>query len=282
MKKKWIILICALVIVVVTIVTLCFTLFTVQTVEVDFRSSVSREYDAQQIIEKSNIKKGKNIFFLKKNDFANNIEKAFPYLEVINIETHFPSKLTIHLKERVALYAIKSGEAYLFIDANQKILEKRADFSPSRTSPIFVDVDLPENELEKQEGEFLNLPGLSEFYNALLLNGKNLSDGLSLVKQISYFQSENVVYHDKELGLKLTLNSGREVYLHNFSYGLEYKLAKFFAVEEILPELKDMLSDEQIVGSEIHIENYLGAEFTQKDSFYYLVYNGERINPPEG
>lgn len=272
MKKKWIITLSVIGILIVTIVILSFTLFTVQKVSIDYRTSLTQEYNDEEIIAASGIEKGKNIMFLKKQPFIDNIEKAYPYLEVINIETSFPSKLTIHVRERQPFYAVKNEDRYMLIDSSLKVLEKVDEFSSTQTNAILLPFDIG-----GEEGDFLSLDYLTDFYDSILLNSKTREDGLATFKQIEYFESENEIYHNKEKGLFLTLHSGRKVYLHNAAYGLAYKLNKFYAVESSLYKLADKLTTEQLQESEIHINNYQGSNYGESDCFFYLVHNGEKI-----
>lgn len=282
MKKSWIIALSVVGVVIVTIIILCFTLFTVQNVNVQFWTSTQHEYEDEKIISASNIQMGKNIFFLDKQNFADNIEREYPYLQVINIETSFPSSLTIHVRERQSFYAVKNDEGYLILDDYLKVLEQ----SQELTKPaIFVESKIETldgsekyiTDAQGNAGDFLQIDLLKEFYDALLVNGLTRSDCLAMIKQITFFESENEVFGNTELGLKLTLYSGREVYLHNANVILEYKLAKFFAVEKALPSLAPDLSDEVINQSEIHINNFIGSDYPDEDCYFYLVYEGERV-----
>lgn len=282
MKKSWIIALSVVGVVIVTIIILCFTLFTVQNVNVQFWTSTQHEYEDEKIISASNIQMGKNIFFLDKQNFADNIEREYPYLQVINIETSFPSSLTIHVRERQSFYAVKNDEGYLILDDYLKVLEQ----SQELTKPaIFVESKIETldgsekyiTDAQGNAGDFLQIDLLKEFYDALLVNGLTRSDCLAMIKQITFFESENEVFGNTELGLKLTLYSGREVYLHNANVILEYKLAKFFAVEKALPSLAPDLSDEVINQSEIHINNFIGSDYPEEDCYFYLVYEGERV-----
>lgn len=272
MKKKWIISLSTIGIVIITVVILSFTLFTMQNISIDYRTSLKYEYNDDEIIASSLLPKGKNIMFLKKQPYIDNIEKAYPYLEVINIETAFPSKLIIHVRERQPFYAVKNEEKYMLLDQSLKVLEVVDEFSSTQTNAILLPFSIG-----GEAGDFLELDYLADFYDAVLLNSKTREDGLATFKQIEYFESDNEIYHYKEKGLKLTLHSGREVYLHNASYGLAYKLSKFYAVESSLYKLADKLSTEQIQQSEIHINNYQGSNYGESDSYFYLVHNGERI-----
>ncbi len=259
-------------VVIVTVVILSFTLFTVQTISIDFRTSITKQYNGERIVKSANIKKGQNIFFLKKNKFASNVEKAFPYLEVINIETLFPSKLVIHLRERQSLYALKDGDEYLLIDSQQKVLEKTSNLSNEEPRAIVVN-----EQASAEEGELLNNLFLTELYEGFLLNGKTREDELAIIKQIDYFESENEIYHNMEKGLMLTLQSGRKVFLHNAAYGLAYKISKLFSVLESLSTLAPNFDDEVLQNAEIHINNYIGSDHTEKDTYFALYYNGEKL-----
>ncbi len=282
MKKSWIIALSVVGVVIVTIIILCFTLFTVQNVNVQFWTSTQHEYEDEKIISASNIQMGKNIFFLDKQNFADNIEREYPYLQVINIEISFPSSFTIHVRERQSFYAVKNDEGYLILDDYLKVLEQSQELS---IPAIFVESKIETldgsekyiTDAQGNAGDFLQIDLLKEFYDALLVNGLTRSDCLAMIKQITFFESENEVFGNTELGLKLTLYSGREVYLHNANVILEYKLAKFFAVEKALPSLAPDLSDEVINQSEIHINNFIGSDYPEEDCYFYLVYEGERV-----
>lgn len=282
MKKGWIIALSVVGVVIVTIITLCFTLFTVQSVKVQYWTSTQFDYNDEEIVSSSKIQTGKNIFFLDKQSFADNIEKAYPYLQVINIETSFPSSLTIHVRERQSFYAMQTDGGVMVFDDYLKVLENQAQSSsPAITvENTFQTLDGESKTLVDKSyavGEFLQIPLLSQFYDALLANQLTRADALAFIQTISFFESENQVFHNAELGLKLTLKSGREVFLHNAEQNLEYKLAKFFAVEEQLPLLAESLGDDVVNGSEIHINNFIGSDYPPHENYFYLVYEGERV-----
>ena len=282
MKKGWIIALSVIGVVIITIIILCFTLFTVQSVKIQFWTSTAEEYDEQQIIESSQIKTGKNIFFLNKNAFSDNIEKAFPFLKVINIETSFPSTLTIHLSERQSFYSLQNDGQTILLDSELKVLSTQASALPAiEVKSEIIKLDGSQEKLQLgeniQPGQFLQIDLLQSFYDAILLNGLSREDGIGMIKSVQFFESENQVFGNAELGLKMTLNSGREVFLHNANYALAYKLAKFFAVEKALPSLAPNLSDEVLNGSEIHINNYIGSDYSQEESYFYLVYQGQIV-----
>ena len=282
MKKGWIIALSVVGVVIVTIITLCFTLFTVQTVKVQYWTSTQFDYVDEEIVSSSKIQTGKNIFFLDKDGFASNIERDYPYLQVINIETSFPSTLTIHVRERQSFYALQSEDGYFILDDYLKVLQQSEQLSQPA---ILVERQIQTldgsvkyiTDAQPNVADVLQIQFLQQFYDALLMNGRTRADGLAIINKITFFESQNQVFGNTELGLKLSLNSGREVYLHNAGQSLAYKLAEFFAVEEALPSLAGSLTDEVINGSEIHINNYIGNDYPESDVYFYLVYEGERV-----
>ncbi len=268
MKKKLIIAISVIIVVLVTIVSLSFTLFTVQNVEIDMRTSSSIEISSDEILKSAQISKGRNIFFLDKEQMIQNIEKSCPTLEVINIETKFPSKLIFHLAERTPFYAISCDEGYLYLDKDLKVLQK---------SNNFEDLVLIDGKLNLDIGDFAELTALKNLYDAFLVNGRTPAQALATFNKLEYFESENEVYHSTEIGIKLTMISGREVYLHNCTYELENKLAKFYAVLGNIFQLSDKLSSEVLTNSEIHINNFIATSEGGQTCYFYLVYNGEKV-----
>lgn len=269
MKKKWLIALIVVVVLVVTIVTLSFTLFTVQKVEIDLRTSSDNTYVAEEVAEDAGVGFGKNIFVVNKDKLIDNLEKSQPYLKCINIETKFPSTLVFHLAERQPFYLAKTNEGFVSLDQDLKVLER---LETEQTGLVYV-----QNVISATPGDFVELDLLKEFYDAVLLNNRTREEALAMFKSIEYFESLNEVYSNKELGLKLTLNSGREVYLHNAGFGLAYKLAKLYAVLSSIYDLAGQLSDEVIENSEIHINNFIGTNYSEKDCYFYLMFNGEKV-----
>ena len=176
--------------------------------------------------------------------------------------------MVFHLAERQAFYAVRSGESWLYLDEDLKVLESVA--APENVVVV-------EAEVQASEGDFVELALLKEFFDALLMNNRSREEGLATFDKLEYFESENEVYLNQEQGLKLTLDSGREVFIHNAGYGLAYKLAKFYAVIGSIYQLAGSLPSEIIENSEIHINNFIGSNYSERDSYFYLVYQGERV-----
>lgn len=127
-KKAVIISSCVLILLIVLVI-LMFTLFSLKEVEVEYKTgtkNLTEEITTQ--IEQEALKTGGSVLFLGKENLISRLEKQFPYLKIVNIETQIPNKLVIHAVEREELFAINSGENSYFLDEDFKIL--RVESSP--------------------------------------------------------------------------------------------------------------------------------------------------------
>jgi len=298
-KKQIIIILCVLLGIIVTSVTFCLTLFTVKDIKVDFKTSTVYDYSNAQIIEESELPYGKCVFFLKKEPYVENLEKKFPYLEVLNIETIIPCHIVIHLSERQEFYAIKHNEKLLYCDDDFKVLrvEDWTSYENLTTNPIFIDENKITIKNESVEaGDFLDIKEteIKDLYNAMLENSRSRAEMLASFKQVETFVEKEDVTDEKQVGLKITLHSGREVFIYNISYGLKYKLQKTFALLAEIMNIESFkhngtqynkdditLRDDMInilSNAQVHVKNYISREnFSEKDNYYYLTYEGKRI-----
>lgn len=104
-------------------VTLCLKLsyFNVKKIEV----IDNRNIQSDEITRLSNIKLGKNIFYLNLKTSKKNI-LTNPYILNVEIKRKLPNNIKIYVKERTAVFYIKKGEQYLVIDENGVVLEEKA------------------------------------------------------------------------------------------------------------------------------------------------------------
>lgn len=324
-KYKSLIVTLAIIIgVIITSVIFCFTLFTVKDVKIDFRTEITSGYAEQEIIEKSGIGYGQCVFFLKKSNVEQNIEKNFPYLEVINIETVIPSHIIFHLAEREEFYAIKHGGQTIFCDDELKVLRiaEGVEYTSTSSNAILLQNVTIENNTVSV-GDFLSVKqdGVYGLYDAMLLNNRKRPEMLSLFKEIDvveYGEKEVIkdgktVEKEWQTSIKITTHEGREIFIGNISYGLEYKLSKVFAVMSSIFEIDKFTCDTDADGvketydtndvdnekaakayeilskANVHVENYkseyvvdeatgkITKVYSEKDNYYYLTYNGQLL-----
>lgn len=103
-------------------VTLCLKLpyFNIKNIEVENNRNISSD----EIIKLSDIKRGKNIFYLDLRQSKTNIAKN-SYILSVEIRRKLPSMIKISVEERTAVFYIKKGEKYLVVDNNGVILEEK-------------------------------------------------------------------------------------------------------------------------------------------------------------
>ena len=113
-KKKWLIAGGVIIGIVAIFLILLFTVFTLKTVDIKFHTSVDKLVGMQeQIIEKGDFRYNSTVVFHSKKGYVDKLEKEFPYLEVVNIETVFPNKFVLHVAEREEVYAVKTENDFL-------------------------------------------------------------------------------------------------------------------------------------------------------------------------
>ncbi len=324
-KYKSLIVTLAVVIgVVITSVIFCFTLFTVKDVKLDFRTDITSGYTEQEIIEKSGIGYGQCVFFLKKSKVEENIEKNFPYLEVINIETVIPSHIIFHLAEREDFYAIVNGGQTIYCDDEFKVLriEEGNEYDSISSNAILLkNVEITNSTISA--GDFLKIKqnGLYDLYDSMLLNARKRPEMLALCKEIAvtdYSEKEVIkdgksVEKEWQTSIRILTHEGREIFIGNAEYGLEYKLSKVFAVMSSVFEIDKFSCDTDADGQketyntndvdianankayeilskvQIHVENYqseyvvdeatgkIVRVYDEKDNYFYLTYNGQLL-----
>lgn len=121
-NRRLVVILCVLAFLTVLIV-INSTIFTLQSVSVNW---LTTRYELESVKDYSitdNISKGQSIFLINKEEITNTLEKKYPYLRVVSIETKFPNKLVVHSAERESLYAVKlSDSEYAILDEKGKVL----------------------------------------------------------------------------------------------------------------------------------------------------------------
>lgn len=146
--------------VVLCFVILNFTLFALKTVEINFKNQpmIFTEESKSSVANNESIRIGSSIFSLSKKNITNQLEKDYPYLKVINIETVFPNKIIIHCAEREETYAVKASDTKYFIcDAEFKVLNIQTSFFNEQYNAILFEglENIISNSNRVNAGEFL-------------------------------------------------------------------------------------------------------------------------------
>ena len=94
------VVIAAIVAVFALVTSIVLLLFPVKEIEVLGDS----RYDYSEIIEASGIKNGTRLYFLNEEKAEKAILSAFPYLESVEINSYFPNRVKIEIKEFDEIY----------------------------------------------------------------------------------------------------------------------------------------------------------------------------------
>ncbi len=199
--KKLIIALSVILGVIIVCVILNFTLFSLKKVDINFKNQamIFTEQSKESIANNSAIKKGISIFTVNKKNITQQLEKDYPYLKVINIETVFPNKIIIHCAEREETYAVKASDTKYFIcDAEFKVLNITTTYYNEQYNPIlFLGLEnIITNSNRVNAGEFLEFSSEEEILKnigtSLLKTNKTVSMQRGLIKEIELTSSIDV------------------------------------------------------------------------------------------
>jgi hypothetical protein len=192
--KKHLILVVILSIVLavlLTLIILIFTLFSLRSVDLNFKtetSILSGEEIQQEIIDDVFEHRG-SVLFINKKRIIDQLEKNFPYLKVVNIETIFPSKFVVHCVEREELYAVISNGKTYILDEDMKILKiNNGGHIKTEDNAVLLDlIGLELNLTNAEKGQFLNIGYAGEEIGDILANNSQTV----LTSLLTAFESSN-------------------------------------------------------------------------------------------
>lgn len=158
MKSKKLVIFLVILIFLSVLIVLNSTLFTLQSISINW---LTTKYELESIKDYTmidSVKTGDSIFLLKKDEIKSDLEKKYPYLRVVSIETKFPNKIVIHSAERESMFAIKlSDNEYAIVDELGKVLSLT-------TSSIFA-------------GSELSAKPIKVFFNSMSINPNEFAQG---------------------------------------------------------------------------------------------------------
>lgn len=215
--------------VITILVILLFTLFALSHVKIDFKTSTTEHFPSQQeILDAGKFSYGSPVLFLKKSEFKKNIEKQYPYVEVINIETVFPSSLVVHVRERQEIYAFVHNNKTYFCDNNLIVLrmQEEDEYTSNNSNAILIDgLELPEQEIEV--GSKIYAQNYVDFYDALVSIDVPLNYQMEIIKQIEFSSHEDVATNKTAPMLTVSTFAGNDYYIYNSNLYLNFKAKKF-------------------------------------------------------
>ena len=215
------------------IVVLSSTVFSLKTVSVQLAQVDSAEINnpdqsqeienPEQIIESGQFRYGENIFFCSKKTYSARIEKANPYIRVVNIETVAPSKLVVHVAKRHECFAIKLENKYAVIDEHLKVLKVLDVYQNNSTNAIEVKNFEIENK-DVEAGDFLNNDNsfLTRLFVAFREWNLNYDELRQKIKNVE-------LDYEKQGNLLVNMRSGVKIVVENSNSQISDKLNLAFS-----------------------------------------------------
>ena len=161
MKAKRITLLVSIICVVLVFVVLSSTVFSLNRVEFCFlQSPIYYKSDsniAESVIKSGKFNYGESVFLIDKEAHAKKIEKEYPYIKVVGIETKFPNVLLIQSIERQAFFAVPNEENTMFAicDGDFKVL-RVVTYTDYVANPEYPSIDCADIRFSEQTvGDFL-------------------------------------------------------------------------------------------------------------------------------
>ena len=166
MKNKRLIILFSFLVFFVVLIVLSSTLFTLQNVTINWMTDKYQLKNIKDYELSNQVTLGESIFLVNKDDISGRLEKKYPYLRVVGVETKFPNKIVVHTAEREELFAIKKSNGdYAILDEFGKVL--KGDMTSSRYvelsnsslggAPIEIDLNMSIPDDNLVEGEFVKV-----------------------------------------------------------------------------------------------------------------------------
>lgn len=182
---------------------------------------------SEHIISTSNIEEGTATFFIDKQAIADKIERAYPYIKVINIETVSPTTLNYRLRERVPMYYARHNDRFIVLDEELKVLEVTSN-QPNMTLLNVSDLGVTSN---TKSGEFVGVSYadltdalFTSMYNVAKIDGEYLdrAEIRSFMTEVSFDTGYTLTKHYTRLIIKTSM--GVTLDIAEPDDKLEYKL----------------------------------------------------------
>ena len=168
------------------LIVLSFTVFSLKKVELNFKTSHSQiSVTEEEIVDGGDFGYGQSVFFHNKKQYIEKIESIDPYIQVINIETVFPSTFVVHIAQRQEVYSIKIADKYFIVDQNLKILKIESDFVSSQSNSMLLEgIEILEKDYKV--GDYIESNNYLDTYSAFFACNRTLAEQKSLIKSIQF------------------------------------------------------------------------------------------------
>lgn len=96
----------------------------------------NKTYSTEQVFKSSGLLAGKNLFFNRLDKAALKLEETLPYIGTVEIYRIIPDTIKFKITETKTACALKTGDGFLYLNSEGKILENKSGKLPSGL-PLF-------------------------------------------------------------------------------------------------------------------------------------------------
>ena len=188
------------------------------------------EVSKKDIISAAGLKNGQSIFMIDKQKAIDNVEKKFPNIKVIEINTTSLTEINIRVRTRYEMFYAEFENKYFIMDEDLKvlnILEKNLESGPSNEPEHLINIESDLNIDEKTKicdfvGSKQQKKILYQLHKAVTNNVKKIQDGKKkyytrddmkdLLKEVELkeFDTFNKIIITTKYGVKLDIENPQE------------------------------------------------------------------------
>lgn len=174
-------------------------------------------YAVSDVVSKSGIEIGDNLFKVSEKDLNETLPKALPYIEKVTLERQFPDTVIITVKATREVAVLQTGTAFVLVDHTGKVLDKNA--SMLRENVAVVSGVTPKKTVE---GESLVLDNDSVTNDFKVILGAIKESGMNLLTEIRRTKTgEYELRYDDRITLKIGTVENIDVKLKRAAAAIE-------------------------------------------------------------
>lgn len=174
-------------------------------------------YAATEVISKSGVEIGDNLFRVSEEDLNEKLTKSLPYIEKVTLERELPDTVIITVKATREVAALQSGTGFVLVDHTGKVLDKNA--SILREGVAVIGGVTPK---KTEEGENLELDNETVTEDIVTILTAVKKNGFNLLTEIQRTKSgEYELRYDDRITLKIGTVDNIDVKLKRAAAAIE-------------------------------------------------------------
>ncbi len=123
--RKLLMLAVTVILCLIAVITLFFYIRSLMRIQ-NFSLSGVSQYDRNEIVNASGLKRGDLLYSIDKKAIAEKILEECPYLESVKIKQKFPNTLSFSVEERTPLWYIEVTGSYYALDSDLRVIDESA------------------------------------------------------------------------------------------------------------------------------------------------------------